>query len=120
MSDKERYVNLADLKRKARAWLKYSQFSDHTKNEFFKMISRLTVTIKGNLETTLQTDEWISVKDRLPEPYTEVAVIYHETSDIDSYAIACCNVFNNWICDLLSFHLPNVTHWMPLPAPPKD
>ena len=55
--------------------------------------------------------EWISVEERLPEPYTWVTVynpncIY---TKIDADEI----VGGNWVR-----HCGKVTHWMPLPEPP--
>ncbi len=55
--------------------------------------------------------EWISVKDRLPEPNTVVLAHYTDGR--------ICTV------DYLDEHLKfitssTITHWMPLPEPPKD
>lgn len=53
--------------------------------------------------------EWISVKDR-PVPKDDVRYIvyahYHEKSKVE------CT--KGWACGT------NVTHWMPLPEPPKE
>lgn len=58
-----------------------------------------------------EESEWISVEERLPEPYTWVTVynpncIY---TKIDADEI----VGGNWVR-----HCGKVTHWMPLPEPP--
>lgn len=56
---------------------------------------------------------WISVKERLPERYERILTY-------DKYS----GVKENWL--LRSFHGVSwsygfhVTHWMPLPEPPKD
>lgn len=59
---------------------------------------------------------WIDVYDRLPEPYSEVI---------------CYNSIGNWIQfgvlegdkwfnrDQVRYQM-KVTHWMPLPEPPKE
>ena len=56
---------------------------------------------------------WISVKDRLPEKYEEVLV----------YS-AKYGVQVDWIADNTDYLWWNygelVTHWMPLPEPPKE
>ena len=62
--------------------------------------------------------EWISVKDRLPEEKVNCIVYYkHAYCDNDGYwAIGIC--FN----DGEKFQINpayKVTHWMPLPEPPK-
>lgn len=50
--------------------------------------------------------EWISVKDRLPS--REEKVIFTRNNQVD--------------CGYFQYHwdISNVTHWMPLPQPPKD
>ena len=55
--------------------------------------------------------EWISVKDRLPEPWVEVLVYRGE-----DWTVVSCEVDTNgkWL------HFFNITHWMPLPEPPKE
>ena len=72
-------------------------------------------------ELEAQVPRWISVKDRLPEPgITKLIVtVQHEhgnTVDMARYL----GPQEGW--DLVSWKLwdKNVTHWMPLPEPPKD
>lgn len=50
---------------------------------------------------------WISVKDRLPEDEETHVLVYRE---------------NGWIeiWPRRYFHTFRVTHWMPLPEPPKE
>lgn len=59
--------------------------------------------------------EWISVNDRLPEPGEDVLVCNH-WGDIDTDMV--------WINPdgktEFYFDKTNVTHWMPLPEPPKE
>jgi len=64
--------------------------------------------------------EWISVKDRLPEkmPYRWEMVIVHKENGVIMEAMYNTRVgefmkdFNSLSC--------KVTHWQPLPPPPKD
>ena len=62
--------------------------------------------------------EWISVKDRLPEEKVNCIVHYkHAYCDNDGYwAIGIC-FYGGEKFQLNSAY--KVTHWMPLPEPPK-
>lgn len=67
----------------------------------------------------MQTTNWISVKDRLPDPLTDVIVYYAgggEVSKQGRIAIAYLTFTAGWL-----FEAPYgpVTHWMPLPEPPQ-
>lgn len=69
-------------------------------------------------ESLWPTAHWISVKDRPPEDHVAVFVF-------DS---VCRNIYKAWMShDLGEWfseeYLPdflNITHWMPLPEPPKE
>ena len=69
-------------------------------------------------EMRLSKDEWVSVKESMPELNTEV-IIYgngigtavYEYSEKDGY-----NCFVNESYDM--FISDNITHWKPLPQPP--
>jgi hypothetical protein len=61
-------------------------------------------------------NSWIPVTERLPEKDT--AVLVH--TDMDGTHAASFDG-EEWFCDYGGAWLfPNVTHWMPLPAPPTD
>ena len=67
--------------------------------------------------------EWISVKDRLPEPETNVIAFVGDYIDILSYKydrrgnLAFMYMDDSgWWYERIR---PSVTHWMPLPQPPK-
>lgn len=67
---------------------------------------------------TLEATEWISVKDRLPE-YRMRALAY-----ADNGAMFAASHYDDWYVDTgenyYSCPLANITHWMPLPQPPKE
>ena len=70
------------------------------------------------LDSGVTVQEWISVDDRLPEEKANCIVYYqHSYCDNDGYwAIEMC------FYDGEKFQLNpayKVTHWMPLPQPPK-
>lgn len=58
--------------------------------------------------------DWISVKDRLPEPTVEVLAFHSPDRVIDF----------SWVYGDGSWAFERsrglVTHWMPLPAPPRE
>ena len=78
--------------------------------------------------------EWISVKDRLPDPYEKVLVRLDHWAGVDTY-LAFYDTERGW-CDCggyfddgtnndgepLTYETSgvNVTHWMPLPKPTKE
>ena len=58
--------------------------------------------------------KWISVKERLPKAYEDVLAFRESGCEVEF----CLDVKNSfWQNDPISEYL--VTHWMPLPQPPK-
>lgn len=58
-------------------------------------------------------NEWISVKDRLPED-GELVVTY---SDLNK-RVSSCECLKSYVTQYGNYS--KVTHWMPLPAPPTE
>lgn len=107
MKDTESYVNKAEVKRKIRVWLDY-RTSRQVTDGLLDLIEKLPIMVKGQLEATLESN-WVSVKDKLPEPFTTVLAHYtdgriHTVGYIDKFMTA----------------RGTVTHWMPLPKPPES
>lgn len=61
--------------------------------------------------------KWISVKEKLPENDDNYLVF---TSDRNDAVIATYYGDGEWLEYDLTNLIPLVTHWMPLPEPPKD
>jgi hypothetical protein len=62
--------------------------------------------------------EWISVKDQMPTMGQDILCfskgrIFHSWWDSISSMCDWYDIQNTWIIE-------DVTHWMPLPLPPKD
>jgi len=60
--------------------------------------------------------KWISIKDRLPPPEIEVLLFQPRFG-------CCVGSLQEWgdFTDCVEgLTMPNVTHWMPLPEPPKE
>ena len=56
--------------------------------------------------------EWVSVKDRLPEENTTVIV-----ATDNGVVFQCLYSYDGW--DLWDDNDVNITHWQPMPQPPK-
>lgn len=63
--------------------------------------------------------DWISVKDRLPEPHRMVIVYVANRAGWWNIETDFLNLNGSWASNADSdWHI--VTHWMPLPEPPKE
>ena len=73
---------------------------------------------KGEAEIDIIFDEekrgqWVSVKDELPEPCKAV-LVYGKTGDMVNWRVDYITECGMWANSF------TVTHWMPLPEPPKE
>ena len=77
-------------------------------------------------EQAARAEAWISVKDGPPDSdeYDWVLAYVHINNEIDNFAIIAEYVNGEWRRDVdyanLSALGMRVTHWMPLPEPPKE
>lgn len=62
------------------------------------------------LEQDAKKTSWISVKDRLPEPNERVLAYFPGTRDSEAVMLPS----KGWAVNKF------VSHWMPLPEPPKE
>ena len=67
------------------------------------------------LEALRVVPQWIPVGERLPELNAKVLV--HKLGESNTITPARLRQ-NGWSSPLSGFAIGNVTHWMPLPAPP--
>ena len=71
-------------------------------------------------------NEWISVKDRLPEDEDSLVLAvangkYKNVQLINAVMLAEYNHKEGWILELYpEWETPDVTYWMPLPEPPEE
>ena len=74
-----------------------------------------------DMPTLTPPNEWVSVKDRLPETAGEYLVVYHPCHRDNVSAEICVGIDSfrgktAWA----KKKYQRVTHWMPLPEPPKE
>ena len=70
------------------------------------------------LANGVTVQEWISVDDRLPEPWKQVLIYSrHDFCEVALYIGIPGKWRVTWNHDMLD--ADSVTHWMPLPQPPK-
>ena len=67
---------------------------------------------------SITTHEWISVKDRLPE-LGERVICTDGYAVFEQYRVGLSCVYGMWDRGGLKSPMQEVTHWMPLPQPPK-
>ena len=63
--------------------------------------------------------EWISVKDRLPEAVGYVVCIAKRNPFSRFMPMVARIEKNGWVNPMTEQYISEVTHWMPLPPPPK-
>ena len=104
--------------------LEYIQQLEHQIGELTEMVAQLEAA----------QPKWISVEERLPEPNTTVLLIAHgwEPELVYIGKLEKVESEKSWLTGLVSkasewmvygfsyFKEPIVTHWMPLPEPPKE
>ena len=63
--------------------------------------------------------EWISVKDRLPEAGEYVVCIAKRNPFSRFMPMVARIEKNGWVNPITEQYISEVTHWMPIPQPPK-
>lgn len=72
------------------------------------------VTIIAN-GVTIQ--EWIPVEERLPGQYYKDVLVYDKRDGVQFIAVLTHK--GEWLIPHYEGYIFNITHWMPLPEPPK-
>ena len=88
--------------------------------EMHKIIGNGPVIVDCGNETIVPIfpGRWIPVSERLPE-YNQRVMVYCESKTIEKHVTACTYFGIRYGAKRWSRHCRNVTHWMPLPQPPK-
>lgn len=72
------------------------------------------------LDSGVMVQEWISVKDRLPEAGGYVVCIAKRNPFSRFMPMVARIEKNGWANPITDQYISEVTHWMPLPEPPKE
>ena len=87
-----------------------NDYSDHTEDEY------IADTL---LDNGVTVQEWISVEDELPEVGGYVVCIA-KTNPFSRFMPMVARIEKNgWVNPMTEQYISEVTHWMPLPEPPK-
>ena len=87
-----------------------NDYSDHTEDEY------IADTL---LDNGVTVQEWISVKDRLPEAGGYVVCIAKRNPFSRFMPMVARIEKNGWVNPMTEQYISEVTHWMPLPELPK-
>ena len=87
-----------------------NDYSDHTEDEY------IADTL---LDNGVTVDEWISVNDRLPEAGGYVVCIAKRNPFSRFMRMVARIEKNGWVNPITEQYISEVTHWMPIPQPPK-
>ena len=74
---------------------------------------------RENAELRARVQEWISVNDRLPEAGEYVVCIAKRNPFSMFMPMVARIKKNGWVNPITEQYISEVTHWMPLPEPPK-
>lgn len=80
----------------------------------------MQLSVNRRIQAEKAVPKWISVKDRLPEPDTKVLV--YGRNEYGVYCITChYSAHRKWLYhNRTTAEGKTITHWMPLPEPPKE
>ena len=87
-----------------------NDYSDHTEDEY------IADTL---LDNGVTVQEWISVNDRLPETGGYVVCIAKRNPFSRFIPMVARIEKNGWVNPITEQYISEVTHWMPMPEPPK-
>lgn len=64
--------------------------------------------------------KWISVKDKLPEPFESVLVHIPKEKPLPTVYEGFITNYGRWYTAYYARSDDEITHWMPFPEPPKE
>ena len=72
------------------------------------------------LDSGVMVQEWVSVKDRLPDAGGYVVCIAKRNPFSRFMPMVARIEKNGWVNPITEQYISEVTHWMPMPEPPKE
>ena len=99
---------------------KYSEWLEKKMGEYASQIRKeqdFNMAVAYDCGKSSQESKWVSVEIGLPEENIEVVAKIHGWDDMHSYSVLEIDE-EEWINDEGEV-VNGVTHWMPLPEPPK-
>lgn len=79
-----------------------------------------TNAVLESIDAQLTVGRWIPVTERLPEAKVDVLAVIHYKDGRTAVNQGWYSALNEqWYIGVAGIHAP-VTHWMPLPEPPKE
>ena len=88
-----------------------NDYSDHTEDEY------IADTL---LDNGVTVQEWIPVDDRLPDNGGYVVCIAKRNPFSRFMPMVARIEKNGWVNPITEQYISEVTHWMPIPQPPKE
>ena len=89
--------------------------------QFGKIADHLIANGVTIAKDTNVPSKWIPVSERLPEEGKEVLTLcWHHESWQPHVCYLSINFKGRWITSIAGQWMMNVSHWMPLPQPPKE
>ena len=94
-------------------------FCEHFKNKSACERHKKEVIADNMIANGVTVQEWISVKDRLPEAGGYLACIAKRNPFSRFIPMVARIEKNGWVNPITEQYISEVTHWMSLPKPPK-
>lgn len=104
-----RLIDADDLKERA---IRVSTVKEHC---YMKAVG----THEIDKAPTVETGKWIPVTERLPEQFSSV-IVFRKTKTYSMLHYSSALGFHFYDSEWGDVTVDNVTHWMPLPEPPKE
>ena len=96
-----------------------NQYSFKDKEEIYTNGAELIPLFRVEQGVEHYLPEWISVKDRLPNKEQDVLAFSVLGNETRITLAGYCND-GTWFDGIFNCYINTVTHWMPLPEPPKE